>query len=109
VAVGSLSRQSLGLRAWWGMDGLMCEWERAIANVELQVARLALPPPGPRSVPTPVSTMAFDTVQELFWAGNDYVCRLSFKSPSGENGNGNRKMKAKERKEMEREGIKKGI
>lgn len=38
-----------------------------------QVARVPLPPPGLHALPTPVSTFAFDTLQELLWAGNDYV------------------------------------
>ena len=40
-----------------------------------QVARVLLPPPGghPHAIPTPVATLAFDTSQELLWAGNEYV------------------------------------
>lgn len=39
-----------------------------------QVTRIAFPPPGLHAMPTPVTTMTFDTSQELLWTGNDYVC-----------------------------------
>ena len=38
-----------------------------------QVAIIQLPPPGPHNAPTPVTTFAFDTSQELLWTGNDFV------------------------------------
>ncbi|PON30540.1 PAB-dependent poly(A)-specific ribonuclease subunit PAN2 [Trichoderma gamsii] len=37
-----------------------------------EVARIPFPPPGPHALPTQVSTMAFDTSQEILWAGNEY-------------------------------------
>lgn len=41
-----------------------------------QVAHVPLPPPSPNVYhPTPVTTLAFDTQQELLWAGNEYVSR----------------------------------
>lgn len=45
-----------------------------------KVARMALPPPGIHAATTPVTAMAFDTSQELFWAGNEYVSFLLFQS-----------------------------
>lgn len=41
-----------------------------------QLSRQLLPPPGGQSVPTVVTTFAFDTSQELLWAGNGYVRSL---------------------------------
>ncbi|OAR02912.1 hypothetical protein LLEC1_04548, partial [Akanthomyces lecanii] len=38
-----------------------------------EVARIQFPPPGLHALPTPVTTMMFDTSQELLWTGNDYV------------------------------------
>ena len=38
-----------------------------------EVAIIGIPPPGPHALPTPVATLAFDTSQELLWAGNDFV------------------------------------
>ncbi|KAG0651296.1 Poly(A)-nuclease deadenylation complex subunit 2 [Hyphodiscus hymeniophilus] len=49
------------------MDG---DWE--------EVARVLLPPPGQNALPTPISTMSFDTSQELLWAGNEYGRVSSF-------------------------------
>ncbi|CAG8983942.1 hypothetical protein HYALB_00006910 [Hymenoscyphus albidus] len=43
------------------MDG---DWE--------EVGRLLLPPPGQNVVPTQVYSTAFDTAQELIWAGNEF-------------------------------------
>ncbi|KAK5014877.1 poly(A)-specific ribonuclease [Cryomyces antarcticus] len=43
-----------------------------------QVARIVLPPPGPQALPTPATTLAFDTSQELLWAGNEYGRVTSF-------------------------------
>ncbi|KAH0601491.1 hypothetical protein MHUMG1_00367 [Metarhizium humberi] len=37
-----------------------------------EVARIPFPPPGVHAMPTPVTTMTFDTFQELLWTGNDY-------------------------------------
>ena len=39
---------------------------------------MLLPPPGQNAIPTPISTMSFDTSQELFWAGNEYGRVSSF-------------------------------
>lgn len=38
-----------------------------------EVARIPFPPPGVHAMPTPVTTMTFDTSHELLWTGNDYV------------------------------------
>ena len=38
-----------------------------------ELARIAVPPPAPHSVSTVASTVAFDDLQELVWAGNEYV------------------------------------
>lgn len=47
-------------------------------NVHLrQVHRITIPPPEARDIPTPASTLAFDTQQELLWVGNEYVSRAS--------------------------------
>ncbi|KAL2354819.1 PAB-dependent poly(A)-specific ribonuclease subunit PAN2 [Cryomyces antarcticus] len=43
-----------------------------------EVARIVLPPPGPQALPTPATTLAFDTSQELLWAGNEYGRVTSF-------------------------------
>ncbi|ORY62658.1 exonuclease [Pseudomassariella vexata] len=43
-----------------------------------EVCRVPLPPPGIRGHPTPVSTLSFDTSQELLWAGNEYGRVSSF-------------------------------
>lgn len=40
-----------------------------------KVSRIGLPPPGIHAMPTPASTLAFDTQQELLWTGNEYVSR----------------------------------
>ncbi|KAI1000322.1 PAN2-PAN3 deadenylation complex catalytic subunit [Podosphaera aphanis] len=37
-----------------------------------EVGRLLLPPPGPQLPPTPVTTVTFDSLQELLWTANDY-------------------------------------
>ncbi|TEA13362.1 PAN2-PAN3 deadenylation complex catalytic subunit PAN2 [Colletotrichum sidae] len=44
----------------------------------LSVARIPFPPPGVHAMPTPVTTMTFDTSQELLWTGNDYGRVTSF-------------------------------
>ncbi|KHO01669.1 Exonuclease, RNase T/DNA polymerase III [Metarhizium album ARSEF 1941] len=46
-----------------------------------EVARIAFPPPGVHAMPTPVTTMTFDTFQELLWTGNDYGRVTSFLGP----------------------------
>ncbi|KAL2208105.1 putative PAB-dependent poly(A)-specific ribonuclease subunit [Sarocladium strictum] len=43
-----------------------------------EVARIPFPPPGVHAMPTPVTTMTFDTSQELLWTGNDYGRVTSF-------------------------------
>ncbi|PHH86624.1 hypothetical protein CDD83_9979 [Cordyceps sp. RAO-2017] len=43
-----------------------------------EVSRIAFPPPGVHAMPTPVTTMTFDTSQELLWTGNDYGRVTSF-------------------------------
>ncbi|KAI8674835.1 PAN2-PAN3 deadenylation complex catalytic subunit PAN2 [Fusarium keratoplasticum] len=43
-----------------------------------EVARIQFPPPGVHALPTPVTTMTFDTSQELLWTGNDYGRVTSF-------------------------------
>ncbi|KAI0009250.1 PAB-dependent poly(A)-specific ribonuclease subunit PAN2 [Xylariaceae sp. FL0662B] len=43
-----------------------------------EVARILFPPPGLRAMPTPLSTLAFDTSHELLWTGNEYGRVSSF-------------------------------
>jgi PAB-dependent poly(A)-specific ribonuclease subunit 2 len=43
-----------------------------------EIARIPFPPPGVHAMPTPVTTMTFDTSQELLWTGNDYGRVTSF-------------------------------
>ncbi|KAI5464781.1 ubiquitin carboxyl-terminal hydrolase-domain-containing protein [Mariannaea sp. PMI_226] len=43
-----------------------------------EVVRVHFPPPGVHAMPTPVTTMTFDTSQELLWTGNDYGRVTSF-------------------------------
>ncbi|KJZ76270.1 PAB-dependent poly(A)-specific ribonuclease subunit PAN2 [Hirsutella minnesotensis 3608] len=43
-----------------------------------EVSRIAFPPPGVHAMPTPVTTMTFDTSQELLWTGNDFGRVTSF-------------------------------
>jgi hypothetical protein len=38
-----------------------------------QVNRITIPPNTAHDLPTPASTIAFDTQQELLWVGNEYV------------------------------------
>ncbi|KAK5995204.1 PAN2-PAN3 deadenylation complex catalytic subunit PAN2 [Cladobotryum mycophilum] len=45
-----------------------------------EVARIPFPPPGVHAMPTQVTTMTFDTSQELLWTGNDYGRVTSFLS-----------------------------
>ncbi|PHH70824.1 hypothetical protein CDD80_5705 [Ophiocordyceps camponoti-rufipedis] len=43
-----------------------------------EVSRIPFPPSGVHAMPTPVTTMTFDTSQELLWTGNDYGRVMSF-------------------------------
>ncbi|POR34438.1 PAB-dependent poly(A)-specific ribonuclease subunit PAN2 [Tolypocladium paradoxum] len=43
-----------------------------------EVSRIPFPPPGVHAMPTPVTTMTFDTSRELLWTGNDYGRVASF-------------------------------
>ncbi|PFH59877.1 hypothetical protein XA68_11735 [Ophiocordyceps unilateralis] len=43
-----------------------------------EVSRIPFPPAGIHAMPTPVTTMTFDTSQELLWTGNDYGRVTSF-------------------------------
>ncbi|KAI0019137.1 PAB-dependent poly(A)-specific ribonuclease subunit PAN2 [Xylariomycetidae sp. FL0641] len=43
-----------------------------------ELARIPFPPPGLRAMATPVTTLAFDTNQELLWTGNEYGRVTSF-------------------------------
>lgn len=38
-----------------------------------EVSRAAVPPPSPHVLSTIATTIAFDDIQELLWAGNEYV------------------------------------
>lgn len=42
-----------------------------------ETTRIALPGPSAGAPSSPVTTFAFDTVQELLWTGNEYVSVLS--------------------------------
>ncbi|KAK7705004.1 poly(A)-specific ribonuclease [Botryosphaeria dothidea] len=46
-----------------------------------ELSQIPLPPPGPHAMPTPATTVAFDTHQDLLWAGNDYGRVSSFFGP----------------------------
>lgn len=54
----------------------------ANGTVLQKVTRIGLPPPGIHAMPTPVSTLAFDTQQELLWTGNEYVSCIERTSAS---------------------------
>lgn len=54
--------------------------EQCVANLA-QITRFLLPVPAKHFAPTPASTIAFDTAQELFWAGNDYGRVSGFLGP----------------------------
>ncbi|KAL7810030.1 ubiquitin carboxyl-terminal hydrolase domain-containing protein [Trichoderma aethiopicum] len=43
-----------------------------------EIARVQLPPPAVHALPTRVTTMVFDTVQPLLWAGNEFGRVTSF-------------------------------
>ncbi|KAI6783498.1 ubiquitin carboxyl-terminal hydrolase family protein [Emericellopsis cladophorae] len=43
-----------------------------------EIARVPFPPPNLHAMPTPVSTMTFDNLQELLWTGNEYGRVTSF-------------------------------
>lgn len=38
-----------------------------------ELSRIPVPPPSPHGLPTVASTIAFDDVSELLWAGNEFV------------------------------------
>ena len=44
-----------------------------ITDRQIQLHRIIVPPPDITSEPTPATTVAFDTQQELLWVGNEYV------------------------------------
>ncbi|KAK8177570.1 PAB-dependent poly(A)-specific ribonuclease subunit PAN2 [Phyllosticta citrichinensis] len=46
-----------------------------------ELSQIALPPPGPHALPTSATTVAFDTHQDLLWAGNDFGRVSSFFGP----------------------------
>ncbi|KAG9653830.1 hypothetical protein KCU64_g7625, partial [Aureobasidium melanogenum] len=46
-----------------------------------EVARVVLPPPSPNALNTPISTFAFDSMQELLWAANEFGRITSFYGP----------------------------
>ncbi|CEL05425.1 Putative PAB-dependent poly(A)-specific ribonuclease subunit pan2 [Aspergillus calidoustus] len=44
----------------------------------VELVRIPLPPPNPHALPTIATTIAFDDVSELLWAGNEYGRITSF-------------------------------
>ncbi|KAF4632859.1 hypothetical protein G7Y89_g5257 [Cudoniella acicularis] len=58
------TRHHHGLVARAQIDYMDGDWE--------EVGRLLLPPPGQNAIPTPVSSMTFDSTQELLWVGNEF-------------------------------------
>ena len=42
-----------------------------------EISRSVVPPPSPHDLPTIATTIAFDDIQELLWAGNEYVGSLN--------------------------------
>ncbi|MCJ1380114.1 poly(A)-specific ribonuclease [Xylographa soralifera] len=49
-----------------------------ITDLRVQLHRITVPPPDIASEPTPATTVAFDTQQELLWVGNEYGRITSF-------------------------------
>jgi hypothetical protein len=43
----------------------------------VELLRIPLPPPNPHALPTIATTIAFDDVSELLWAGNEYVRQVA--------------------------------
>jgi hypothetical protein len=43
----------------------------------VELLHIPLPPPNPHALPTIATTIAFDDVSELLWAGNEYVCQVA--------------------------------
>jgi PAB-dependent poly(A)-specific ribonuclease subunit 2 len=41
-----------------------------------ELLRIPVPPPNSHALPTIATTIAFDDVSELLWAGNEYVCYI---------------------------------
>ncbi|PYH85008.1 putative PAB-dependent poly(A)-specific ribonuclease subunit [Aspergillus uvarum CBS 121591] len=46
-----------------------------------ELSRIPVPPPSPHGLPTVATTIAFDDVMELLWAGNEYGRITSFYGP----------------------------
>lgn len=44
-----------------------------------EVSRIPVPPPNPHVLPTIATTIAFDDLQELLWAGNEFVSLIPSK------------------------------
>lgn len=38
-----------------------------------ELSRIPVPPPSPHALPSVATTVAFDDVMELLWAGNEFV------------------------------------
>ena len=50
-----------------------------ITDLDIKLHRITVPPADNHSEPTPATSVAFDTQQELLWVGNEYVSVLSRK------------------------------